>query len=275
MKQQHSLDHDGLDGILQSSLKPKCFYLRLLWLAPVLIIFAAATFWLQGNRQIHKLNSSAKQEILPHSSGDKISIAKNESPAAPVSTQSMQPQSSGQSGNVSLSGINPEAESLPDTIHSNQSHAALEKKIPHALESSVSQTATSGKHPVVEPVPASSSQKDINLLKGNDIKVKFKFASSEVILSRTGRTDLTRLLEKCNNQILITGYTCNRGSPEFNQKLGLARALALKRLLISKGVPDENIITSSAGMQSPVASNETPSGRALNRRAELTCKGKS
>ena len=277
MKQQHSLDHDGLDGILQSSLKPKSkyFYLRLFWLLPILIIFAGATFWLKANQQIYPLKSSAKQGILPHSSEDKIIIAKNESPAAPVSSQSVQPSSAGQSGNVALPIPDSVVPALPKTIHVNQSPATLEMENTHSPEPAGADTAASGKPPAIEPRLAKNSQKLIKPLIDENIKVKFKLASSEVNLSKTERTDLTRLLEKCNNQIQITGYTCNLGSSEFNQKLGLARANALKQVLISKGVPAERIITASKGMQSPVAPNEAPSGRALNRRAELTCKGSS
>jgi len=280
MKQQHSLDHDGLDGILQSSHKPKSknLYFRLFWLVPILIIIASSAFWLQKNRQIYPLQSSAKLSNLPHSS-DRITIAENESPTSSLSTQGVQPSISGQSGNVSLPSQNPAGPTLSVSSHSNQSPAALEKIPPHARESAETETATSEKPPVIEPVPAANSQKEkdqsTKSLMDKNIKVNFKFASSEVDLSKTEKTGLTRFVGKCNNKIQITGYTCNLGSPDHNQKLGLARAHALKRLLISNGVPAERVIAASKGMQNPVASNETISGRALNRRAELSCKGKT
>ena len=280
MKQQHSLDHDGLDGILQLSIKPKSkfFYFRLFWLVPILIIIASATFWLQKNRQTYPRQSPAELGSLPYSP-DKTTVVENESPTSSVPAQNAQPSISGQSGNVSLPSPSPTEPTLSNNIHSVQSPVALENQVLHARESAQAETATTQKPPVIEPVTTANSQKDQNQstepLMNNNIKVNFRLASSEVNLARTERTGLTRLVEKCDNQILITGYTCNVGSPDHNQKLGLARANALKRLLISNGVPAERIITASKGMQSPIASNETISGRALNRRAELTCKGKS
>ena len=280
MKQQHSLDHDGLDGILPSSPKPKSnyFYSRLFWLVPILIIIASTAFWLQKNRQIYPLQSSARLENLPHLS-DGITVAKNESPTSSISTQRVPPSISGQSGNVSLPSPNPTEPTLSDNSHSNQSPEALENQITPARKSADAETATSMKPPVIEPVPAANAQKNKHQstkpLMNKTIIVNFKFASSGLNLSKTEKTDLTRLLERCNNQIEITGYTCNLGSPDHNQKLGLARAHALKQLLIRNGVPGERIITVSKGMQNPVASNVTVSGRALNRRAELICKGKS
>src|SRR5450759_277088 len=100
MKQQHSLDHDGLDGILQPSPKPKStyFYSRLFWFVPIVIIIASTAFWLQKNRQIYPIQSSAKPGDLPHLS-DGITVAENESPTSSISTQSVQPSISGQSGN--------------------------------------------------------------------------------------------------------------------------------------------------------------------------------
>ena len=280
MKQQHSLDHDGLDGILQSSPKPKAkySYSRLFWLVPILIIIASTVFWLQKNRQTYPLQSSVKPGDLPHLS-DGITVAENESPTSSISTQNVQPSISGQPGNASLPNQNQAESALSDNIPSNQSPAALENKITHAQESAEAETATSTKHPVIDPVPAENSQADKNQstksLMDQNIKVNFKFASSGLNLSKTEITDLTRFVEKCNNEIQITGYTCGLGSPDHNQQLGLARAHALKRLLISNGIPAERIITASKGMQDPVASNKTISGRALNRRAELSCKGKS
>jgi OOP family OmpA-OmpF porin len=274
MKQQHSLDHDGLDGILQSSRKPqsKYFYFRSLWLVPILIFIAITAFWLQ----IYPLQFFERPENLPHSS-DRITIAENESPATSVSTQSVPPSISGQSGNVSSPSPNPAETTLSDNIHFNQSPAALENQIPHARESAEAETATSKMPPVIEPVLAANTQKDKDQstsLMEQSFKLHFKFASSDIDLSKTEKTDLTRFAQKCNNQIRITGHTCNLGSPDHNQTLGWARANALKQLLINHGVPAERIVTASKGMRNPVASNETISGRALNRRAELSCIGK-
>jgi outer membrane protein OmpA-like peptidoglycan-associated protein len=280
MKQQYSLDHDGLDGILQSSPKPKSkyFYSRLLWLVPILIITASTAFWLQKDRQTYPLQPSARLENLPQLS-DQTTVVENKSPTSSVSTQSVQPSISSQPGNVSLPSKNPAEPTLSDSIHSIRSTTALENQIAHARESAEVETAASIKPTVIKPVSEVAAQKDkdqtAKSLIDENIKINFKFASSKVNLSKSQKTDLTRLLKKCDNKIEITGYTCSQGSSDRNLRLGFARAHALKRLLINTGVPAERIITASKGMQSPTASNETVSGRALNRRAELSCKGKT
>ena len=280
MKQQHSLDHDGLDGILQPSPKPKSkyFYSRLLWLVPILIIIASTAFWLQKDRQTYPLQPSARLENLPQLS-DQTTVVENKSPTSSVSTQSVQPSISGQSGNASLPSENPAEPTLSDSTQSIRSTTALENQIAHARESAKVETAASIKPTVIKPVSEVTAQKDkdqtAKSLMDENIKINFKFASSKVNLSKSQKTDLTRLAEKCDNKIEITGYTCNRGSSNRNLQLGLSRAHALKRLLINAGVPAERIITASKGMQSPIAPNETVSGRALNRRAELSCKGKT
>lgn len=68
----------------------------------------------------------------------------------------------------------------------------------------------------------------------------------------------------------IVGYTDSTGSVEFNQRLSEARAESVARYLESQQVLPQRIITSGMGMANPIASNDTPEGRALNRRVEIT-----
>jgi outer membrane protein OmpA-like peptidoglycan-associated protein len=67
----------------------------------------------------------------------------------------------------------------------------------------------------------------------------------------------------------ITGHTDNVGSAEFNQRLSEARANSVARYLESQNVLPARIITKGMGMTAPIASNDTPEGRALNRRVEI------
>jgi hypothetical protein len=71
-------------------------------------------------------------------------------------------------------------------------------------------------------------------------------------------------------QLTIIGHTDSVGSSEYNYGLGLRRAEASKRYLVSVGGLDPaNIRTASAGASEPVASNDTAEGRAKNRRIEI------
>ncbi len=67
--------------------------------------------------------------------------------------------------------------------------------------------------------------------------------------------------------IEVAGYTDSRGSKEYNKRLGLERAEAVRRYLYEKyQVPLHKINVISYGADDPVAPNKTRDGRAKNRR---------
>ena len=79
------------------------------------------------------------------------------------------------------------------------------------------------------------------------------------------------VLKKYDKTIVeVDGHTDSVGKPDYNQKLSERRATAVAQSLIGKGIKQERTITVGAGETHPVASNDTESGRALNRRVELT-----
>jgi outer membrane protein OmpA-like peptidoglycan-associated protein len=67
----------------------------------------------------------------------------------------------------------------------------------------------------------------------------------------------------------IVGHTDSTGALQYNQTLSEARASSVARYLESQKVISQRIITRGAGPSQPVASNDTPDGRALNRRVEI------
>lgn len=71
------------------------------------------------------------------------------------------------------------------------------------------------------------------------------------------------------NQLVVVGYTDNKGSDSYNQQLSEQRARSVKLALISGGVPSSTIEAMGQGKSNPVASNDTADGRAKNRRVEL------
>ena len=79
-------------------------------------------------------------------------------------------------------------------------------------------------------------------------------------------------------QILIAGHTDNQrlaSGAKFasNDVLSLARANAVKNYLVSKGMNTTQLSTIGYGETKPVATNDTPEGRAKNRRVELIVTG--
>ncbi len=67
----------------------------------------------------------------------------------------------------------------------------------------------------------------------------------------------------------IYGYTDSTGSEAYNQTLSEKRASSVARYLESQQVVSQRIVTRGMGESSPVATNDTPEGRALNRRVEI------
>jgi outer membrane protein OmpA-like peptidoglycan-associated protein len=60
---------------------------------------------------------------------------------------------------------------------------------------------------------------------------------------------------------------------ENNQQLSLKRAQTVASFLISQGLNPNLVQTRGLGDADPVAPNDTPQGRAQNRRVELTLAG--
>lgn len=69
--------------------------------------------------------------------------------------------------------------------------------------------------------------------------------------------------------IEVSGHTSSEGALDFNEKLSLDRAEAVKKWLVDDGIPDSRITARGAGPSEPVADNETQLGRAKNRRIEF------
>lgn len=64
----------------------------------------------------------------------------------------------------------------------------------------------------------------------------------------------------------IEGHTDNVGKKEANQTLSEGRAMAVARWLVAKGVACKRVLPVGFGDSKPVASNDTPEGKAQNRR---------
>jgi outer membrane protein OmpA-like peptidoglycan-associated protein len=68
----------------------------------------------------------------------------------------------------------------------------------------------------------------------------------------------------------IAGYTDSIGSKEYNEKLGMERAEAVKRYLYEQHqIPLFKMNVISYGEENPVAENNTKAGRAQNRRVVI------
>jgi outer membrane protein OmpA-like peptidoglycan-associated protein len=72
-----------------------------------------------------------------------------------------------------------------------------------------------------------------------------------------------------DREIAIEGFTDSAGSIETNRKLSEGRAAAVKSALVARGIEPGRIDSRGYGPAFPVASNDTSTGRQLNRRVEI------
>jgi len=91
---------------------------------------------------------------------------------------------------------------------------------------------------------------------------------------RSGATDnvakLATFLNKYQDRsVVIEGHTDSVGSEDSNASLSQRRADAVRSFLVNQGVAPGRIIASGKGEDSPVASNDSSSGRQQNRRVEV------
>lgn len=71
-------------------------------------------------------------------------------------------------------------------------------------------------------------------------------------------------------QLSIAGHTDSTGSDAHNQRLSERRAGSVKNYLLSANVYPERLSAYGLGESQPIASNDTPEGRRLNRRVDIT-----
>jgi outer membrane protein OmpA-like peptidoglycan-associated protein len=70
-------------------------------------------------------------------------------------------------------------------------------------------------------------------------------------------------------KVVIEGHTDSRGSAEHNLKLSRRRAEGVKDFLVQEGIAVERLGAFGFGLARPVSDNESPVGRARNRRVEI------
>jgi len=99
------------------------------------------------------------------------------------------------------------------------------------------------------------------------------FATGESTLNTEGKYILAKLsgvmLAFEDMKLSIEGHTDSTGGDEINRKLSLARADSVKAFLTEMGVAAANMTTQGFGSDKPLMPNDTPEGRARNRRVEI------
>lgn len=130
------------------------------------------------------------------------------------------------------------------------------------------------KKQVVSEAPAikpAISQADKEAIISIAKSVYFDTGSDKIKAESLPRLDeLVTIVKKYPGlKITVEGHTDNVGSAESNQKLSQDRVNSVKKYLVSKGIEAGRITATGYGETRPIATNETPEGRAQNRRVEI------
>ena len=101
--------------------------------------------------------------------------------------------------------------------------------------------------------------------------INFKTDSAEILPGSYGLLDraVKVLSDYPDVMIEISGHTDSRGSADYNRDLSTRRAESVRQYFLSRGIDAKRIVAIGYGMDRPIATNKTESGRSSNRRIEF------
>lgn len=114
----------------------------------------------------------------------------------------------------------------------------------------------------------------------NDLDA-IKLVLGDAILFPTGKATLSQAADAAlsrvaynlkqfpDTDVTVVGFTDNTGTVQLNQNLSEQRAESVVNYLESQGIPASRLKAVGMGENDPIASNDTPEGRAQNRRVEM------
>ncbi len=108
----------------------------------------------------------------------------------------------------------------------------------------------------------------------NDIlKTPINFVTDGYAVADSSEQMLSQIAAKIKDcpdaKVAVKGYTDNTGNDAINLPLSESRAKAVADFLVSQGIAEGNVTSQGFGSANPIASNDTPEGKAQNRRVEI------
>ncbi len=121
---------------------------------------------------------------------------------------------------------------------------------------------------IVDEMEAQQTKRGLVLTLGN---VLFDFG--EATLKPGGIRAVEKLVDFLRDyperRVMVEGFTDNIGPSDYNKKLSLQRAEAVKQAMVQEGIAPGRIEVRGYGERFPVAGNNTEAGRQNNRRVEI------
>jgi peptidoglycan-binding protein ArfA len=141
-------------------------------------------------------------------------------------------------------------------------------------------TAAPAPAPTVEPTPTtapapapSGSCGNLSADVAGLLKTPINFETDGFTLTHGSQQILSQVAEKLkacpSSNVAVDGYTDNTGNDAINIPLSSNRAKSVADYLISQGVPRDHVTSKGFGSADPIAPNNTPAGRAQNRRVVI------
>ncbi|GAA3761741.1 phosphate ABC transporter substrate-binding/OmpA family protein [Flavobacterium ginsengiterrae] len=120
---------------------------------------------------------------------------------------------------------------------------------------------------------ADYSSQATEVLASGEWKINFNTGSAEI--SNTSSREVEKiynlLVQAENTKVTVVGHTDNIGNPDSNLALSKSRAEAVVNYLKQKGIPANRFqLVDGKGQNDPIGDNNTPAGKALNRRVVIT-----
>jgi len=171
--------------------------------------------------------------------------------------------------------VNTDTITLAGTAGSQDQKNTIEREAAHTWSNLnvVDQLAVAGSAPPSAPpapaAPCGDLQAAVNTATGGPIT----FGNDGFSLTPADDQILTQVaakLKACPNaHATINGYTDNSGTQAVNVPLSNNRAQTVADFLVAHGVTGDRLTVRGLGSINPVATNDTPDGRAKNRRVEI------
>jgi len=131
--------------------------------------------------------------------------------------------------------------------------------------------------PIIVPVCSAPKKIIIKKAKRKAVKMvtlKINFATFKYDILESSFADIqkfaTFMIKNPEFYAKIVGHTDSQDKRKMNLQLSLQRAQAVEKMLIALGVDKKRLQSKGVGHSKPIATNDTPEGRAKNRRIEVT-----
>ncbi len=114
-------------------------------------------------------------------------------------------------------------------------------------------------------------KEDLTIISNNAKSIEFETGKDKLTQASYAKLDeIAGVMKQYpDSKWMINGYTDNTGNAKSNDELSSKRAISVQRYFISKGIAPDHLFSDGYGSDNPIADNNTPEGRKLNRRVEI------